>query len=388
MSVEGRLTIDLDRAAAGAARARIASSRPVGVTRVLVGSTAEDVVKTIPLLFNVCGVAQGAAAVEACERALGISASRPTRRVRKALVLVEMLREHLIRAVMDWRRFLGLEPAPESMLRVMRLFTMARRALDPDARAFTIGAELEQADGALQPTLAEAEHLLEDLVLGEPAHQWHERRTLGDLESWCEAGSTPAQQLVDMVIARGWADAGNTPLDFLPHLPEHDIAVHLLGSESAVFVAAPMWDGAPRETSVLSRQAEHPLVHDVMRVHEAGLLARLTARLVEMAALPRSLSHHIDTNDADPQPQSRLPDGYGVAHVEAARGRLVHGVEIAANVVQRYAILAPTEWNFHASGAAARALADIAGRDGDVETIASLFVSAVDPCVGFEVRVH
>lgn len=388
MSIEGRLTIDLDRSAIGAARARIASSRPVGVTRALVGSTAEDVVRTIPLLFNVCGVAQGAAAVEACERAIGIGVSRTTRQVRKALVLVEMLREHLIRAVMDWRRFLGLEPAPESMLRVMRLFTMARRALDPDALAFTIGADLAAGAGALQPTLTEAEGLLSDLVYAEPAHQWHERRTLGELENWGGAGGTPAQQLVELVIARGWAGVGDTSVDFLSGLPEHEIAARLLGAESAAFVAAPMWDGTPRETSVLSRQAEQPLVQDVIRVHGAGLLARLTARLVEMAALPRALSCQLEADNAEPQPQSCLPEGRGVAHVEAARGRLVHGVEIANNVVSRYAILAPTEWNFHSSGAAARGLADIAGREEDVQTLASLFVSAVDPCVGFEVRVH
>lgn len=388
MSVEGRLMIDLDRAADGTGRARIASSRPIGITRVLVGGEAGDVVKTIPLLFNVCAVAQGAAAVQACERALGISVSPETHQVRELLVLVEMLREHLIRAVMDWRRFLALEPRPDSMLRVMRLFTMARRALDPDAKAFTIAADLTQADGALQSTLAEAEYLIENLVLSEPSQQWCERRTVGDLESWCEVGNTPAQQLVSMVIERGWADAGDAPVDFLPALLEHDIAGHLLGAQSASFVAAPMWEGLPRETSVLSRQAANPLVQDVMRVHGGGLLARLAARLVEIAELPRAMFDLVGADGFAPQPSNGLPQGHGIAHVEAARGRLVHGVELADKVVRHYAILAPTEWNFHPTGGAARGLAHIAAREKDVHSLASLFVSAVDPCVGYEVRVH
>jgi len=388
MSVEGRLLIDLDRTPDGSGRASIASSRPLGITRVLAGGRAHDVVKTIPLLFNICGVAQGSAAVAACERALGISVSPRTQQVRKALVLLEMLREHMVRAAMDWPSFLGLSPRPDEMLRVMRLFTMARRAIDPVARAFTIGVDLTEACAALQPSLAEAEQLLRDLVLTEPLHQWHKRTTRADLDDWCEAGRTPAQKLVRTVIDRAWADAGSAPLNMLPDLPEQEIASHLFGSESAAFVAAPEWDGAACETSVLSRQVEHPLIKDTMRAHGAGLLARLTARLVEMAELPGQISDVFCADDGFPSPPARLLKGRGIAHVEAARGRLVHGVEIADEVVQRYAILAPTEWNFHSAGAAAQGLAEIAVRDGDVHALASLFVSSVDPCVGYEVRVH
>ncbi len=74
--------------------------------------------------------------------------------------------------------------------------------------------------------------------------------------------------------------------------------------------------------------------------------------------------------------------------MEAARGRLVHGVEIEDDIVRRYAILAPTEWNFHWHGAAAHGLADIAGRGSDVRALADLFVTAVDPCVGYELKVN
>jgi coenzyme F420-reducing hydrogenase alpha subunit len=77
-----------------------------------------------------------------------------------------------------------------------------------------------------------------------------------------------------------------------------------------------------------------------------------------------------------------------LAQVEAARGRLVHGVEIEDGIVRRYAILAPTEWNFHSDGGAALGLADIAGRERDAREIADLFVTTVDPCVGYELRVH
>lgn len=387
MNVEGRLTVDLDRAAVGNGRARIALSRPLGITRALVGGLPHDAVRTLPLLFNVCGLAQGAAAARACECALGIDTDPETHRVRRLLVLIEMLREHLARAVMDWERFLGFAPQPENLLRVMHLCTKTRRALDPQGAAFAIGAAAVCDREQARSLIVEAAGLVEDRVFGEPLGSWQERQTVADLAYWCTSASTPAQKIVGLVLARGWADAGRAEISFLPQLSDADLAAHLFGPESQSFIAAPTWDGTPRETSAFSRQAENSLVSDVMRVHDSGLLARLVSRLVEIAEIPRAMSEIIEAQDIA-QPAGGETEGRGVAHVEAARGRLVHGVEIADEVVRHYTILAPTEWNFHAAGGAARGLADIAGREGDVHALADLFVSSVDPCVGYQLRVH
>jgi len=389
MNMEGRLTIDLERGPDGAGRATIVSSRPLGVVRALVGRPANDAVKTLPLLFNVCGLAQGAAAAQACERALGVETEPDAGRLRQFLVCMEMLREHLVRVVLDWQRFLGSEPRSESMLRVMRLCTGARRRLDPGAAAFDIGAGVACDRDRTMPVIGEAVELVEELVLGEPIGVWSERGVVGDLERWCETGTTAAQKLVSMVLDRGWASAGGAAVNFLPALSETELAERLFGAESGAFVAAPTWNGVPQETSALSRQAAGPLVGDVVRSHGHGLLARVVARLVEIARLPGMMSDLVDADEDDEvHVVDGIPQGRGLAQVEAARGRLVHGVELNGDVVHRYAILAPTEWNFHAEGGAARGLADIAGLEGDVRALAALFVSSVDPCVGYEVRVH
>lgn len=388
MSIEGRLTIDLQRGGDGTSRATIASSRPLGLARALIGRPAADVVKSLPLLFSVCGLAQGAAAVQACERALGLQPRPEAHRLRQLLVYVEMLREHLVRAVIDWQRFLGMEPQQDNVLRIMRLCAGARRRLDPDMAAFGIGASVACDRDRAIPLIDEAVALVEDLVLGEPIGAWNERRTVSDLERWCEVGGTPAQKLVNMVLDRDWAPAGRAEVSFLPQLREPELEERLFDAESEAFISAPTWDGTPRETSALSRQATDPLVDNVVQAHGRGLLARIVARLVEIASLPEAMSDLIDAEDTEAKSVDGASEGRGLAHVEAARGRLVHGVELKGDVVRRYAILAPTEWNFHADGGAARGLTDIAGREGDVHALASLFVSSVDPCVGYEVRVH
>jgi uptake hydrogenase large subunit len=395
MGIEGRLTIDLDRAADGTGRAAVASSRPLGLARVFVGKTADETVRTLPALFNVCGLAQGAAAAQACERALGIEVGAHTQCVRKLLVGVETLREHLVRAVMDWPRFLGKEPQTDDMLRCMRLCMRVRRTLDPDSTALAIGGWAEFDTAKLATELKDVVRLVEELVLGEPIEAWRARTTKPLFAVWAAAGRTPSQRLVRHILDQEWDDAGRAEARFLPDLADEHLAERLLGEDSQDFVATPTWDGRPCETSALSRQAERVLVRALERSHGSGLLTRIAARLVEIAELPLQMTAlaeqiaPLESNaaKADTAESGRTSSGRGLAQVEAARGRLAHGVEIEDNVVRRYAILAPTEWNFHEEGAAVRGLADIAGRDGDVRALADLFISAVDPCVGYDLTV-
>lgn len=397
MSVEGRLTIDLDRAADGSGRAAIVSSRPLGLARAFVGRNADEAVRMLPVLFNVCGLAQGSASVQACERAMAIEADCETCCVRSLLVGVETLREHLVRAVMDWPRFLGSEPQTDDMLRSMRLCMRLRRTLDPDAKALAIGGRGRFDRARFTADMQEMVRLIEDLVVGEPVDAWR-GRDAASLEVWAEAAKTPSQRLVPLVLDRGWAAAGRAETRFLPELADDDLADELLGGDNEDFVAAPTWQGVPCETSALSRQAQVPLVRELARRYGSGLLTRIAARLVEIVELPRIMTGLVEelsaastpAADADENETSqRTPrSGRGLAQVEAARGRLVHGVEIEDDIVRRYAILAPTEWNFHWHGAAAHGLADIAGRGSDVRALADLFVTAVDPCVGYELKVN
>ncbi len=396
MSVEGRLTIDLDRAADGTGRVAIASSRPLGLARVFVGKTADETVRTLPALFNACGLAQGAAAAQACERALAIEAGCETQCVRTFLIAVETLREHLVRAVADWARFLGSEPQSDDMLRIMHQCMRLRRTLDPDSTALAIGGAARLDAVKLSTEIEKMVRLIEELVLGEPIDAWRARTKAESFEAWADTGKTPSQQIVRQVLDRDWAGAGRAEARHLPDLADDDLAERLLGEDNNEFVAAPTWGGEPRETTALSRQAANPLVRDLERSHGSGLLTRIAARLVEIADLPLQMTSMIErgadsrpnvAEGAEACPPATAP-GRGLAQVEAARGRLAHGVEIKNNIVSRYAILAPTEWNFHGEGAAARGLADIAGRSGDVRALADLFIASFDPCVGYDLKVQ
>ena len=77
----------------------------------------------------------------------------------------------------------------------------------------------------------------------------------------------------------------------------------------------------------------------------------------------------------------------GLAWVEMARGLLVHWLCVdAQGRVERYGVLAPTEWNFHPQGAAAQVLRALDAKQPapQLAAAAAVLVAAFDPCVDYE----
>ena len=74
--------------------------------------------------------------------------------------------------------------------------------------------------------------------------------------------------------------------------------------------------------------------------------------------------------------------GRGIAWVENARGLLIHRVQLDQGRAQGYAIVAPTDWNFHPDGALASALRGERAHDAEgARQRAARLVDSLDPCV-------
>jgi Ni,Fe-hydrogenase I large subunit len=123
----------------------------------------------------------------------------------------------------------------------------------------------------------------------------------------------------------------------------------------------------------------------------SGLLTRLVARLLELASIPCHLNRIAQRLGQEmepaPVPQATAESGSGLGVVEAARGRLIHRACVAGETIQRYQILAPTEWNFHPAGLVAEGLLGLSGGDEAIlRQQARLFINAVDPCVDYAIE--
>ncbi|QWG14596.1 nickel-dependent hydrogenase large subunit [Bradyrhizobium sediminis] len=392
MTIAGRLDINLTCRSGSSASARIASRRPHGVTRMFRGRRPAEVTSLVPLVFSVCGMAQGTAAATACERALGIATSFETRRIRDILMLAETAREHLLRVVMDWPRCMAMATDSAMLRRVMGLDQRFRRALTSGGRVFEPGSMATCDIAAVESAVDDLCDLLEIAVLGEPAETWLARSTLADIEDWAQAGMLPAQLLLQQILRSDALQVGSVSIDAVPDIDDVELAGALFGEDAERFIALPTWEGRPRETTALSRQARHPLIQALGYGCGHGIGARLVARLVELAGLPDRMTVLIEgenTGSEGDEADDACGEGVGIARSEAARGRLIHGVEIQHGVVQRYLIVAPTEWNFHPEGAAAQALALIAGSGrSDARGLADLMITAFDPCVEYSLAVH
>lgn len=162
-----------------------------------------------------------------------------------------------------------------------------------------------------------------------------------------------------------------------------------LAADPAGFSSAPQLPGRRPETGPAARRvagsgAGAPGVVDGQ--------ARLSARLAEIAEAADLLV----APDADKRriagdwmSVARTGPASAYAAVESPRGRLHHLVRLDdESRIAAYAMLAPTEWNFHAAGPLTATLrANRWGEADDkarVERIAALF----DPCVGFDVVIR
>lgn len=398
--LSGQLIIHLRRVDK-ALSVSIQSSRPFAAVHVFTGKPVLDVVRQLPALFSICATAQAQACASACEQALGLAASRGARQRRALLLRAETVKEHLWRLLLDWPKAFAWTPAHEPMASAMRAFFDLRAAQQADQEPFTPGADL----ASMQPQAQrmQVQRLLDSVaqsVFGRLPGLWLQQiRDHDSLSAWAMSADTIAAALVRALLRTDLAGLGRSEVRVLPDWGTQALSVDLaqaLGSAHAdAFVAAPSWRG--HETTPFARCTQCPLVADLAVKYGNGLLPRLAALLVELAEVSLALSgeRQCSSHQCLSQPAAEsIPEtsgGIGIGHAHAARGLLLHRVELTHGQVADYRVLAPTEWNFHPDGVVASGLAGsgFIGIADDAELLrrAALYVTAVDPCVAYQLSV-
>lgn len=308
----GRIDIRLRLADGQVAAAGIRSQRPQ-VAAVLRGKPADEAVRLLPLVFAVCGRAQGQAAALALAAARGAEA--PPRL--DAAIAIEVMREHLWRLLLDLPPRLGLPGQRE-------LFLAGQQAVASGNRA------------ALQAVLADA--------------CWNALRSgLDGLEQPAGSGVALLPALSAAASVAAW--------------PQFD----------AVFACTPAWRGAAAETGAFARRSSPP------PTVAGAFAARWLARRDELQAWADGTEKVGAGGTAS---AAASGPNRGRAAVETARGLLLHEITLDGACIADYAIIAPTEWNFHPQGSLCgwlrgRPFAD----DAALRRFVGHAVAALDPCV-------
>ena len=174
MERAGRLDLLLSWDGRRVTAAEVRSSRPP-VARVLRGKPVEEALRLVPLLFSLCGQAQGRCAEAAVAAACGRHPDEDKLRRRSDVILREAAGEHLWRLLLDWPAAVGLPQRRQEL-------ALARKRL---AAASSTASWREALDDILAASL-----------LGQPARQWLD----GELAAW-SATAAPAAELWRLVSA-------------------------------------------------------------------------------------------------------------------------------------------------------------------------------------------
>jgi hypothetical protein len=361
---EGELRVGLRVSDGHVERVDISSTRPDIARSLLQGRTRLEVQAAVPLLFSICGRSQAAASALACAAATGEPTTPDALAHFSATVSAETVRECAWRTLLDWPKDIGELPTEAAI-------AAARSSLSVRSGAPADG-------GARSIALA---------VFGVPADEWLALESLAGLDRWIDAGQTASARVVCRVRDDD-AAAGHTPRLPPPGAALLDnrrdtawmAALSAACEADAAFERHPTWNKAPAETGALARMQADPLIAELARRSASRVVARIVARLRELALL---LEGRISATLGC----ATLARGAGVGWVENARGLLVHLVRLGSDRVSAYRIVAPTEWNFHPDGTLVSELSGWPADDLDaLQRMALRHVHSLDPCVACRVE--
>ena len=336
----------------------IRSTRPMAA-QVLIGKTPAQVLQIVPLLFSVCGRAQGAAAGAALQAAQhGDPAASATV---ERMIVCEVMQEHLWRVMLDWPKLTGLVRQEQ---RFAAWYAMLRKiaAGEIDMSVFL--------------------HEFERDCLGMPVAEWREFDSYQALQTWWSKAHSSVAQLLAKLDELGQSRRVSSGIRLLPAWTAAEANQACAGSWDADFSARPDWLGDAAETGAWTYFSGNSLLRDVWQQSGMKALTRLLARVMDVVEMASGC--------AAPRLDAASPSaGAGIAVVHTARGLLMHHVRVAAEKVAEYAIVAPTEWNFHPNGAFAQDMRGLAERDMErLQQLARIEALSLDPCVAYEIEVR
>jgi hypothetical protein len=340
----------------GVALPTIVSSRREWAAAIGRGRPTEALPGLLASVYTLCGGAHRIASRHALDAALQLDPAvgdGPRRDLQ-----IDTLREHLRRLWLDAPRQVPALPPPDPA-ELARCPLLRRDA-----------GEVDSSRG-----------WIEQQVLGAGAADWLAGWSAGPAAfaaSWAAAGATwPARWLHG--VRRLCADAHEPvrPLQAQSSALELERLADRLRRDPG-FALAPTWRGQCVETGCWTR------VHDRVALGSASPYAELWLR---HAARVADVARLLLPDGAHWLAQGRLPLAgplrEGLGWCEMARGLLVHWVQLdAQGRVADCRLIAPTEWNFHPFGAAARVLSRLPRKEDELRV--QVLMGAYDPCVVVE----
>lgn len=338
--------------------------RPMAAS-VLAGRSVNEVLSLVPVMFSLCGRAQGLAAQAACAAARGAGLAALDAQHSERAVAVETAQEHLWRLLIDWPKLFGIA---ERRSRFASFHKRLRFIAERPETAFDVGGEL-----------------LDLVVLALFSGFFRSSRepvTLSEFSD-CARASDDIGEVLAALLDMGASVPESVDMALARPRPAADWAACLGGLPSPAFCREPKLAGVPCENGVLARQADNRMVSSLI-AHRHRVAARLFARVVDLVDCASRLRRPVADDVPPLVDAATIGDGVGLACVESARGTLLHVVKIDGDTVVDYAIVAPTEWNFCPGGPFEREASGWSAPDREMALLRLRALAlSLDPCVEY-----
>jgi len=348
---------------------RVVSSRSTRLTRLFIGRPAEEIPILAERIYSLCGLSHAVAATRAIAAARGETFGAQNIRAQSIALLSERISESLrsnVTLALHENDAMRLDAG--TMRPLAEVFSLTRNLLAL-AKTNRLSAASDRDD-----LRAVIENICNRLQrLGFPSNP----DTLGARPA---AGSW--FRLLWRESVRDESFAANIP-DALDAEDDTEVLARLR-SDGEAFAAAPSLPDRTPETGAFAR---HWRKTDLTG---SASMARLGARMIDLAECLDRLSRAAageEVNQAEDKsvtPASRE----GFAAVETSRGRLCHWTQLSRDgKIEAYAIVAPTEWNFHPAGPFVAAVLGARVPRGEAGASITRLASLLDPCVLFRVEI-
>ena len=385
MDLEGSLVVRLAWDGRVVRGASVRSTRPLAMPRVLGGRAPAEAAAMVPRLFSVCAHAQGSAAASALASAQGAVIADEVLDARTLAVALEAIAEDLRRLMIDVPTVVDVAPAVAPVAAARKAIAPVLSRLRSTLALDAAGPFAERAEAeALRAQLAA---IVRDDVLGVPAEAFVGLRDANALVHWAHDHATPPARVVRHVLEVS-SRLGSSEVPPMPAPTREALAAAVAGRPGRAGIRPRAALGGRRRGDRRAR---------AQGAARRGRGFRAGARQWRRGSPARA-------------PGGRRADG---ARARPCAARSAHRRLVAAPPAKAsppctrrgaccctvrastvaassgYAIVAPTEWNFHPEGALVRGLVGRDGRRrGDAAAReANLLVQALDPCVACEVEV-
>jgi hypothetical protein len=341
----------------------LTSCRPFQLQeKMLEGKPLATIYELVGLIYGVCQYAQQSAA----QLILNTTYEQPLAVPSERLLRLEMIKEHIIAVVQHLAPWLAVD-LPMGAAAGIGLWMRAGRDVQPNA---------------VQTLKDQVEHQVSSLL----GQHWQQLASVGSFEAaqQCIASMQDVPLLARLQALKSnflMPSIASTPAQSVYHYPVHELIFEQLLSAKSSLVQQPSWYGVALENAPLGRLAWQE--DEGASVHPIWL--RILAKLVDLAQLTQAFLSDGMEKEASAIMGCDVRDDLVVSWVETARGRLFHAARCnEAGIALDYAIIAPTEWNFHPQGIVANWLSAWQGSAMDEQAFRSQalnLMQIMDPCV-------